>query len=153
MRSQLLFAVLVLLTLLPAAGTLAEQAPASDPKVPEFARLPDLATLRSLQLGPETTDAMLVYVKDLQKLRDLAMQETKVTDDGLKNLAGLVHLEKLNLTNTQVSDAGLMHLQRLTALKRLRLAHSRVSGAGLAAWGPYENWSFSISAACANLRR
>ena len=111
--------------------------PASgDPNMPEFARLPDLHSLHSLQLGPETDDAALAYVKDLQNLRDLGLQEAKITNDGMKSLSGLVHLQKLSLSQTHVGDAGLEHLRTLAELRCLRLADTAITGMGLAALKP-----------------
>ncbi len=131
---QLLRAPLVLLACI-AANVSAAESPQNS-ALPDFARLPDLHTLHSLQLGRDTTDDMLMYVEGLQNLRDLAMQESRVSSAGLRHISGLTQLEKLNLSRTHVGDAGLEYLKLLVNLKRLRLAGSAVTGMGLPALKP-----------------
>ena len=46
--------------------------------------------------------------------------------------ADLEKVEELNLSGTQISDAGLVHLKALTALERLDLSAKGVTDAGLA---------------------
>ena len=57
---------------------------------------------------------------------------SKVTDAGLKELAGLKHLHKLDLFNTKVTDAGLKELAGLKSLRELRLIATKVTAAGVA---------------------
>jgi hypothetical protein len=56
---------------------------------------------------------------------------TKVTDAGLKELAGLKSLQTLNLVGTQVTDAGLKELAGLKSLQTLNLNDTQVTDAGL----------------------
>ena len=78
--------------------------------------------------GPETTDEVLAEkVKGLTKLKELYLNNTKITDAGLVHLKGLTKLERLWLSNTQVTDAGLMHLKILTKLERLHLWNTQVT--------------------------
>lgn len=46
----------------------------------------------------------------LNKLEDLNLSFTSVTDYGLKRLSGLTHLKSLNLDARQITDAGLANL-------------------------------------------
>ena len=131
---KLIRALLVLLAFIAANASAAESPRGS--ALPDFARLPDLHSLHSLQLGRDTTDDMLMYVEGLQNLRDLAMQESRVSSAGLRHLSTLTQLEKLNLSRTHVGDAGLEYLKPLINLKRLRLANSAVTGLGLPALKP-----------------
>jgi Leucine-rich repeat (LRR) protein len=57
---------------------------------------------------------------------------TKVTDAGLKHLAGLKQLRELDLSDTQVTDAGLKHLAGLKQLKELSLGRTQVTSKGKA---------------------
>jgi WD40 repeat protein len=59
----------------------------------------------------------------------------KVTDEGVKFLAGLEALRRLNLEHTPVTDAGLKHLARLSSLSELNLDGVRITDAGLSLLG------------------
>jgi Leucine-rich repeat (LRR) protein len=56
--------------------------------------------------------------------------QTKITDAGLKHLAGLPKLEILNLQGTQVSDDGLKALESMKQLKVLDVSKTKISEAG-----------------------
>jgi internalin A len=58
------------------------------------------------------TDADLVHLKALAKLRILRLENVQVTDAGLANLEGLTNLEALLLYNTQVTDQAATNLQK-----------------------------------------
>ena len=45
-------------------------------------------------------------------LKSLNLEDTKVTDAGLKHLAGLKALKELHLDSTKVTDAGVSRLKR-----------------------------------------
>ena len=81
--------------------------------------------------GSKVTDAGLVHLKDLRRLRMLVLDSTSVTDAGLANLEGLTTLDWLSLNNTRVTDAGLAHLKGLIHLEELQLAYTPVTDAGL----------------------
>jgi hypothetical protein len=56
---------------------------------------------------------------------------TKMTDDGLKELAGLKRLRILFLHRTLVTDGGLKEVARFAYLEKLYLGATKVTGAGL----------------------
>ena len=66
----------------------------------------------------KVTDAGLKHLSELKALKELGLSSTKVTDAGLKHLVGLKALESLDLRDTKVTDAGLLHLADLNALKK-----------------------------------
>jgi hypothetical protein len=77
-----------------------------------------------------------VTLARLKHLRVLRLQGTFVTDAGLKHIAGLADLRELDLNDCRISDAGMQYLKRLTRLEKLRLAGSLVTNAGLEVlWG------------------
>jgi hypothetical protein len=78
------------------------------------------------------SDAGLMHLERLSRLRALDLSNTEVSDDGLKHLAGMQGLRVLDLSDTDVSDRGLVHLSRLTALRDLNLSHTCVTNSGLA---------------------
>jgi hypothetical protein len=57
----------------------------------------------------------------------------KVTNDGLKHLAGLKNLKRLSIFFCeQIGDEGMKHIKQLPALEELSLGNTSVSDAGLA---------------------
>jgi hypothetical protein len=78
---------------------------------------PGLKALRSLtELELNDTlvsDTGLRAFKDLKKLTKLSLIDCRrVTDTGLKELRGLENLTELRISGTEVTDAGLRELQR-----------------------------------------
>jgi hypothetical protein len=104
-------------------------------------------------------DHHLALLKGETALRELGLNRTGVTDQGLACLGDLKNLEVLDLTglrgkgitdaglnslmplkklrmlglggNSEITDAGLYHLQNLTNLELLAIQETRVSGVGL----------------------
>ena len=76
------------------------------------------------------TDAALVHVKGLRRLKRLRLSGTDVTDAGLEDLKGLKRLKDLTLSYTYVTDAGLRHLTGLP-IEKLDLSYTGVTYAGL----------------------
>jgi hypothetical protein len=72
---------------------------------------------------------------------------TRVTDDGLKELAALKGLQLLWLGATHVSDAGLKELAGLDDLETLSLGYTKVTDAGLEDLAKLKAWSLWISPA------
>jgi hypothetical protein len=66
-------------------------------------------------------DALMLYLKDLNKIRFLILSGSEITNIGLEQLKGLTQLQWLQLSNPNVTDTGLRQLKGLTQLKRLVL--------------------------------
>ena len=65
-------------------------------------------------------------------LREVNLDFTTTTDDGLKQFEGKTDLGILRLTKTKITDAGLVHLRDCTSLQLLDLDHNKgVSDSGL----------------------
>ena len=77
------------------------------------------------------TDAGLKELAGKKSLQLLSLHDTPVTDAGLKELSGLTNLQTLNLERTQVTNAGMKDLAGLTSLQSLDLYHTHVDDAGL----------------------
>jgi hypothetical protein len=89
---------------------------------------PDVAVL---EMGnPDVTDATLVLLADLPRLRELTLNDAAVTDAGLATLARLSALETLRLSRTQVTPEG---LRAFLATPPPRLVQLDVSGLGIPA--------------------
>ncbi len=79
----------------------------------------------------EWEEGVLVKLPDPGAPFGLCLNLTKVTDAGLKELAGLKSLQALYLAGTQVTDAGLKELAGLKSLQILDLRGTKVTDAGL----------------------
>jgi hypothetical protein len=95
----------------------------------ELAKLEPLkANIRWLNLaGTKVTDAGLKQVAGMKNLTQLHLERTAVTDAGLRSLSKLRELEYLNLYGLPVTDNGLQSLKRLTNLQHLYLWQTKVS--------------------------
>ena len=63
------------------------------------------------------------FVKGIstKKIRDLRLESTRVTDDGLRYVALLPKLERLVLDGANISDRGLVHLHRLRNIESIEI--------------------------------
>jgi len=78
--------------------------------------------------NPDVGDPTLAYLTGMERLRELDLNGTRVTDRGLKSLEGLPRLEILRLRDTNVTDAGFREsLGRTAALRQIDLRGTRVS--------------------------
>ncbi|MGB7326022.1 MAG: hypothetical protein WBD31_14205 [Rubripirellula sp.] len=83
----------------------------------------------------DVTDQTLDYIEGMANLRELDLNDSQVSDDGLAKLSLLTGLEVIRLRATTVTDVGLeQHLSRLPSLKRLDLRGTSVSDAAVATW-------------------
>ncbi len=76
-------------------------------------------------------DVHLKELLPLQRLEKLILNETRVTDEGVKLLTALPNLKVLSLTGTNVSAAIESFLGDFKAVEKIFLAHSAVSSAQL----------------------
>jgi internalin A len=73
----------------------------------------------------------LVHLRGMKQLRWLELLELPLGDDDLSHLEGLTSLEILNLSSDRITDAGLAHLAGLTNLHQLQLESPWITTAGL----------------------
>jgi hypothetical protein len=78
------------------------------------------------------TDNALLGLHTLQQLRILALGSCAITDTGMEHVAALRKLEDLDLSQTKVTDDGLRALAFHPALHLLNLRDSEVTGERLA---------------------
>jgi Leucine-rich repeat (LRR) protein len=93
----------------------------------------------------KVTDADLKTIAVLTTVRDLKLEgpidkevagkpvyaKVQITDDGLKNLAGMTALHSLDLTGTNITDEGLKHLAGMKDLQNLQLSSTKVTDAAV----------------------
>ena len=92
----------------------------------------ELEKVTELRLNvTQITDEGLNEVIKLPKLRGLSLWDTKITDAGLKEVIKLKHLSYLNLGGTKITDAGLKELAKLKSLTELNIRYTRITDAGL----------------------
>jgi hypothetical protein len=89
----------------------------------EASRDPRTGQVTELELPPSATDADLAVLCELRGLRLLALDGTRLTDEGLRAVAGLPQVTELILFGGTFTDAGLRHLGAMRGLRRLTLWH------------------------------
>jgi hypothetical protein len=77
------------------------------------------------------TDADVAQLAGLTTLVELDLNGTQVGDPGLASLSELTNLGYLYLNRAQIGDAALVHLGRLPNLKELRLGGTQVTDEGV----------------------
>ena len=87
--------------------------------------------LKQHPFSGKITDAGLKELAGLQELQTLDLTGAQVTDAGLKELVPLKGLQTLNLSFTQTTDASLKDLAEHKGLRELGLAGTPVTDAGL----------------------
>lgn len=88
---------------------------------------PEIVVLQ--MANPDVTDATLIQLAKLSKLRTLDLRDTQVTDAGLVTLATMPTLEELYLGRTKITDAGFQqHLAVKESLRKLDFTGTEVKG-------------------------
>ena len=87
----------------------------------------DLGSLAALH-----PDDIVKHVSACTGLRKLNLDQTRLSNEDLRMLAGLKNLTTLSLAEVSINDKGLRHLASLTKLQSLDLTSTHVSGTGLA---------------------
>lgn len=65
-----------------------------------------------IKMPRTSTDADLLWLRHIKKLRMLLLSRTQVTDAGLEHLHDLATLQRLDLQDTHVTNAGIQRLQK-----------------------------------------
>jgi hypothetical protein len=84
-------------------------------------------TLKKLEID----DTQLKNLENLTGLVDLDLEETDVSDEGLRWFHKLNKLDRLKLRATLVTGKGLVHLKPLTSLSDLSIANDSIGDEGL----------------------
>src|SRR5712691_9727984 len=89
--------------------------------------------LRELEASfSDATATGLGRLRNLKRLRALALMSATVDDESMKQIGALAELRSLSLHGNGVTDARLASLGRLVHLENLDLEQAEISGAGLA---------------------
>src|SRR5262249_40770217 len=89
-----------------------------------------IKTLRELRVdNSRVTDAGVRYLAGMTQLTNLSLLANPLTDAGVKSLAGLTNLQGLDLRYcSSVTDEGIKQLSHLTKLRELNLFGLTLSG-------------------------
>jgi hypothetical protein len=82
-------------------------------------------------ISSKITDEGMKHVAGLTNLRGLSLQSDKIGDRGLVHVEGLRRLESLDVGSSKVTDEGMKSIGRLTQLRALRLDCPALTDAGL----------------------
>lgn len=93
----------------------------------------DIAVLQ--MANPDVNDATLNYLRGMNQLRELDLNDTRVTDEGLAVVASLPKLAELRVARTKISDAGFRkYLGAKDSLLKLDLTGTQVKGKSKREW-------------------
>lgn len=81
--------------------------------------------------GPQVADAALADLATLKGLEILTLQQTSISNEGLKHLEGLNSLARLIIRDAKITDAGLTSFRQLHNLRQLNLVRTGVTSAGV----------------------
>ena len=96
-------------------------------------KIPDAVVLQ--MANPDVTNETLVYLKGMNNLRELDLNDTLVTDGGLKRLAELPKLQQLRLRNTSITDEGFrVSIAPLESLRNVDVTGTKVKSKSLRDW-------------------
>lgn len=97
-----------------------------------MATLATFSTVTSVDLAlTDVNDEQLSQLSRLPHLRELFLNQSKVSDAGCEVIASFEELEVLQLADTSIGDQGVLQLAACTQLKRLWLDRTEVTDAGL----------------------
>src|SRR6185295_11304635 len=105
-------------------GNFTQQPKATDADLAIFQSLGDVTTVE-LGGNPGITDAGLIHLAGLEKLRILYLYRTEVIGPGLQHLPR--NLEGLGLQHAPAGDEGLIHLKSLPKLRWLNLSNTKIT--------------------------
>ena len=95
----------------------------------------------SLQ-GTRITDAGMKYLAGFRKMHQLYLGQTAITDAGVKELAPCEQLAFLGLENTRVTDAGIKAISNLKNLRYFNVGGTGITDASLKDIGAFSQMGF-----------
>jgi hypothetical protein len=112
-------------------GLVVEGRPVTDADIAEFvAAFPQLEQIDVSSTG--VSDEAMRQIAGLRTLFLLRARNSAVTDAGVAELAGLSQLQIVELDGTPITDAGIAELAKLPRLSTLSVAGTEITDAGLA---------------------
>jgi hypothetical protein len=87
----------------------------------------------------QVTDADLAQLPTPERIRNLSLGRTKISDEGLVRVAACKNLEWLDLSLTKITDTGLAAIKECSALTQLFLEGTQISDESLKLIGKLSN--------------
>jgi hypothetical protein len=102
----------------------------------DYAKLPRFQEAAVLQMAnPDVSDDTLKFLRDFKRLKELDLNDTRITDAGLAELQHCPLLEKLRLKKTAITDAGFRaHLLDRASLEEIDVRETQVLSRTLRDW-------------------
>jgi len=99
----------------------------------DIAMLKPFVSLETLVLsGKELPPGAIEHIAQLEKLKELSLDQTQISDEDLAGLAGSQGIEELRLYSERITDDGLKYLEAFQKLSSITLSTPGVTGTGLA---------------------
>ena len=92
--------------------------------------------------GSSFGDEQLEQLEPSEKLRELHLAATQVTDAGMESIVRFTQLERLFLARCEVGDVAMQHVSRLEKLESLNLYGTRITTAALDQLGQLKKLRF-----------
>jgi hypothetical protein len=97
-------------------------------QVSQLEKFPNLAVLNTHSFNDDYLPALSglkgLQLLSLRRSNKKSQSSPGITDEGIKNLAGLTNLRVLDLSFTEVGGEGLAHLKNLSELRELNIYHT-----------------------------
>ena len=96
------------------------------------AALQDFQSYPRLELqlrGSQITDDTISVLRDVQNVMDIDLSSTGVSDRGLRHLAALHHLKSLWIDESVLTDVGIRNIANIASLRRLSIMGTKIDRA------------------------
>src|SRR5262249_51990177 len=81
-----------------------------------------LGSVKAAQIGPRDADAVMAHIGQLHRLEELSIRpRSTLTNAGMVHLRGLARLKTFGIGDAKITGAGLANLAALTQLRSLNL--------------------------------
>ncbi len=78
-----------------------------------------------------TIDSSTEFKECFPQLRSLIIQDSRLSNEGLKHIAQLPSVVELNTRHNMIGDAGIVHLRKCNQLKMVYLDDTRITTDGM----------------------
>ena len=76
-------------------------------------------------------DSHLKFIGSLKEITDLSLEETQITEEGIRYISKLPKLEWLNLYKTKINNQSLKEIAKIKSLKLLPIGSTNVTDEGM----------------------
>ncbi len=98
---------------------------------------------------PNATNECMPAICDCKSIRELYLDGTSVSDDGVEPIGGLPELWSLAIDNTSITDDGIERIASRT-IKLISFESCQITGTGFSTWNHSEKFSFYCNGSSLN---